>query len=50
MGYHVEIDQYSGFCSGVIRAIRCAEDALTGKKKYTPWSHCAQQRRITQVG
>ncbi|MFY9116786.1 MAG: 4-hydroxy-3-methylbut-2-enyl diphosphate reductase [Bacteroidales bacterium] len=33
MGYHVEIDQYSGFCSGVIRAIRCAEDALTGKKK-----------------
>ncbi len=33
MGYHVEIDTNSGFCSGVIRAIRCAEEALTGNKK-----------------
>ena len=36
MGYHVEIDSRSGFCSGVIRTIRCAEKALqTGKKIYS---------------
>ncbi|HHV02415.1 MAG: 4-hydroxy-3-methylbut-2-enyl diphosphate reductase [Bacteroidales bacterium] len=36
MGYQVEIDRRSGFCSGVIRAIRCAEEALeTGKKVYS---------------
>ncbi|NLA15937.1 MAG: 4-hydroxy-3-methylbut-2-enyl diphosphate reductase [Bacteroidales bacterium] len=33
MGYHVTIDKKSGFCSGVIRAIRCAEKALEGNKK-----------------
>ena len=33
MGYHVEIDKKSGFCSGVIQAIRCAEEALEGNKK-----------------
>ncbi len=28
----VEVDQYSGFCAGVIRAIRMAEDFLDGKE------------------
>lgn len=32
MGYQVEIDKQSGFCSGVIRAIKCAEKALDKKK------------------
>jgi len=32
MGYQVEIDKKSGFCSGVIRAIKCAEQALNEKK------------------
>lgn len=32
MGYQVEIDKRSGFCSGVIRAIQCAEQALNGNK------------------
>ncbi|HOG25815.1 MAG TPA: 4-hydroxy-3-methylbut-2-enyl diphosphate reductase [Bacteroidales bacterium] len=32
MGYQVEIDKRSGFCSGVIRAIRCAEEALKENK------------------
>jgi len=32
MGYQVEIDKQSGFCSGVIHAIRCAEQALDEKK------------------
>lgn len=32
MGYQVEIDKQSGFCSGVIRAIKCAEEALDEKK------------------
>ncbi|MFA7088800.1 MAG: 4-hydroxy-3-methylbut-2-enyl diphosphate reductase [Bacteroidales bacterium] len=32
MGYQVEIDKQSGFCSGVISAIRCAEQALDEKK------------------
>jgi 4-hydroxy-3-methylbut-2-en-1-yl diphosphate reductase len=32
MGYQVEIDKQSGFCSGVIRAIKCAEEALDDKK------------------
>ncbi len=32
MGYQVEIDKQSGFCSGVIRAIQCAEEALDERK------------------
>ena len=32
MGYQVEIDKRSGFCSGVIRAIRCAEQAMNENK------------------
>ncbi|HNR27054.1 MAG TPA: 4-hydroxy-3-methylbut-2-enyl diphosphate reductase [Bacteroidales bacterium] len=32
MGYQVEIDKKSGFCSGVIRAIRCTETALGENK------------------
>ncbi len=32
MGYQVEIDKQSGFCSGVIRAIQCTEKALDKKK------------------
>jgi len=32
MGYQVEIDNQSGFCSGVIRAIQCAEEALDERK------------------
>ena len=36
MGYHVEIDKRSGFCSGVISAITCAEKALeTNREVYS---------------